>query len=280
MKLWKPEELPKLPTLKLAVVGHVEWVTFMAVEQLPKPGRIGHASRFLEEPAGGGAVVAVQLAKLLKQEIHFFTALGKDDFGYKSQHRLEELGLKTSVAWRATPTRRAISLVDACGERAITVIGERLQPTAQDSLPWDDLNKFDGVFVTATDSKGMNLCRAADFLATTPRVGLKTIQRANVEIDALIGSGLDPDEQIPNGSINPIPRIRISTEGDSGGRIWPSERYQAFEAKSEVIDAYGCGDSFAAGVTAGLSAGWRTDQAISLGSYCGAKCVTHFGPYK
>ena len=27
-------------------------------------------------------------------------------------------------------------------------------------------------------------------------------------------------------------------------------------------------------------AGWDIAKAISLGSYCGAECATHFGPYK
>ena len=44
-----------LPPLRLAVVGHVEWVEFLAVDQLPRPGAIGHALRSLQEPAGGGA---------------------------------------------------------------------------------------------------------------------------------------------------------------------------------------------------------------------------------
>jgi ribokinase len=46
-----------------------------------------------------------------------------------------------------------------------------------------------------------------------------------------------------------------------------------------MVDAYGCGDSFAAGVTAGLAAGWSPEQAISLGCHCGAACATWLGPY-
>jgi ribokinase len=45
------------------------------------------------------------------------------------------------------------------------------------------------------------------------------------------------------------------------------------------VETYGCGDSFAAGVTAGLAAGWSTTEAIKLGAQCGATCATHFGPY-
>jgi hypothetical protein len=60
-----------LAALNLAVVGHVEWVSFVAVEQLPVAGSIDRASAFLEEPAGGGAVVAVQLARLSGKRVRF-----------------------------------------------------------------------------------------------------------------------------------------------------------------------------------------------------------------
>ncbi len=280
MKLCNPKTLPTIPKLKLAVIGHIEWVTFLSVEELPKAGLIGHASKLLEEPAGGGAVVAVQLSKLIKQPVHFFTALGKDNLGNKSLERLKELGLILHIAWRDEPTRRAVSFVDSHGERAITVIGKRLQPTANDALPWETLHDFDGIFVTATDSQGLKYCRSAGVLTTTPRIGLQTIKEANVVIDALIGSGLDPAEQISEYSISPMPRLRISTEGMLGGLIWPSDRYQAIKPDAKPIDSYGCGDSFAAGVTAGMAAGWNMEQSISLGAYCGAKCVTRFGPYE
>ena len=38
MNLLEPQDLPDLPKLKLAVVGHVEWVTFLSTDQLPQPG--------------------------------------------------------------------------------------------------------------------------------------------------------------------------------------------------------------------------------------------------
>ena len=100
-----------------------------------------------------------------------------------------------------------------------------------------------------------------------------------IQLDALIGSGLDPGEHVPDTALFPTPRLRIATEGALGGQLWPGGRYQAVSLKSPVVDAYGCGDSFAAGVTAGLAAGWTDEQAINLGAHCGASCATHFGPY-
>lgn len=268
-----------LSHLKLAVIGHQEWVTFLQVNALPQPGRISRSLRDLEEPAGAGAVVAVQLARLTGQRIPFFTALGRDAIGERSVARLEALGVDPLVAWRDRPSRRGISLVDDGGDRAITVIGDRHTPVAQDPLPWELLADCDGVFVSATDAAGMALARRAKVLTATPRLRLPVLQEAGVAIDALIGSGLDPSEQLPIGVLNPPPALTIATEGAQGGLLTPGGRYPASTPPGPVVESYGCGDSFAAGVTAGLAAGWEPSQATHLGATCGAACATRFGPY-
>ena len=269
-----------LPPLRLAVVGHVEWVEFLAVDQLPRPGAIGHALRSLQEPAGGGAVVAVQMARLQQQPVQFFTALGRDSIGEACVKRLEHLGLEVHVAWRETPTRRGLSMVDDEGDRAITVIGERLTPTLDDDLPWDALAACDGLFVTAADAPLLKACRSAAVLAATPRVRLPVLQEARVLLDALIGSGLDPGEQVELDQLNPAPQALIRTEGAAGGLSRPGGRYEPAPLPGPLVESYGCGDSFAAGVVSGLAARWSLAEAIALGAQCGAACATRFGPYE
>ena len=117
-------------------------------------------------------------------------------------------------------------------------------------------------------------------MVASPRLGTSLFQEKNIKLDALIGSALDPEERMESQKIIPAPRLRIATKGSLGGEVWPGGPFQAAQLDSPVIDTYGCGDSFAAGVTTGLSAGWDIQQAISLGAHCGAKCVTHFGPYE
>ena len=122
---WTPlalASLPTLPPLRLAVVGHVEVVSFVQVEALPKAGEILRARHFHELPAGGGAVVAVQMARLLGTPVPFFTALGRDAIGERAAAQLQDLGLELHVSWQEAPTRRAITFVDGEGERTITVI--------------------------------------------------------------------------------------------------------------------------------------------------------------
>src|SRR5579871_6355038 len=106
---------------KVAVVGHVEWVLFARAPCVPHAGEIIHARNAFEEPAGGGAVAAVQLARLVGEAV-LITALGDDELGRRSAERLRELGVDVWAATRAEPTRRALTLLDDAGERTITTI--------------------------------------------------------------------------------------------------------------------------------------------------------------
>ncbi len=275
-----PKEIFSLPKLKLAVIGHIEWVTFLKVDQLPIAGEISHAKDYFEEAAGGAAVAAVQMARLINEPVDLITSLGKDNNGEKCYERLIKLGLNLKVAWRDKPTRKGISLISKDGERAITVIGERLQPIASDNLPWSDMKNYDGIFITATDKEGIRHASKARFVAATPRTGQATLKNSKVKINALIGSGLDPGEKINYEELVPKPDIYIATEGKLGGTVYPKEyKYKAIKPSSQEIDTYGCGDCFAGAVTTALAAKLNLDQAIKIGAYCGAECSTHYGPY-
>ena len=280
MKIYPPKEIFRLPKLKLAVIGHIEWVTFLKVDQLPLAGEISHAKDCFEEAAGGAAVAAVQMARLINGPVDLITSLGKDNYGEKCYERLTKLGLNLKVAWREKPTRKGISLISKDGERAITVIGERLQPIASDNLPWSDMKNYDGIFITATDKEGIRLARKAKFLSATPRAGEKILKMSKVKINALIGSGLDPGEKINYEEIEPKPDLYIATKGKSGGEIFPNNiKYKSIKPSSKEIDTYGCGDCFAGAITTALSAKLTLEQAINIGAYCGAECSTHYGPY-
>src|SRR5437763_2044332 len=131
--------------MRTAVVGHVEFVEFASVERVPSPGEIVTARRDWTEPAGGGAVAAVQLARLAG-ECTLYTALGDDEIARRSREGLERLGVHVVAAIRAgQPTRRAFTFLDDAGERTITVIGARLQPARRDPLPWAALRDTDAV---------------------------------------------------------------------------------------------------------------------------------------
>jgi ribokinase len=272
--------------LRTAVVGHVEWVESIRVDRLPQSGEIAHGTLAWSLPAGGGAVAAVQLARLAGG-CEFFTALGRDETGERAHLKLEELGVTTHVAWRDAPTRRGVTMVEPDGERTITTVGDRLRPEAHDALPWDDLAATDAVYVCATDDGGLHAARAARVLTATPREG-PTLRTAGVLLDVLIGSGRDPAERYERGWIDPEPRLVVRTEGLNGG-AWEtasgrSGRYDAAGRPGPEPgvepDAYGCGDSFAAGLTFALGLGEALPDALRIAARCGAVCAAGSGPYQ
>jgi len=265
--------------LNFAVVGHVEWMNFLKVDQLPQPGVISHSEKSLEYPAGGGSIIAKTLSELTLNQIHFFTALGNDDYGDRCFKILSNMGIKLHVSWRDKPTRSGFSMTDSRGERAITVIGERLAPTHKDNLKWNILEKMDGIFITASDSEIFEIARSASILCTTPRVGLNTINKSNVHLDGLIGSNLDPGEVFSFTELSVKPKYTIKTEGENGGIIFPGGRYEALVNNKLKIDSYGCGDSFAAGILYGMASKWDIDKSLNLAKILGRDASEYFGPY-
>lgn len=270
----------KKGNLNFAVVGHVEWMNFLKVDQLPKPGVISHSEKSIEYPAGGGSVIAKTLSELTNNQVHFFTSLGNDYYGEQSFKILSNYGIRLHVAWRDKPTRKGFSLIDSNGERSITVIGERLAPTYKDKLDWNLFEKMDGIFITASDSEIFKKARIADSLCTTPRVGINTINKSNVFLDGLIGSNLDPGEVFSLSDISIKPKLIIKTEGENGGILYPGGRYKALINTKQKIDSYGCGDAFAAGILYGLSSKWSIDKILSLAKLLGKDASEFFGPYK
>jgi ribokinase len=267
---------------RVAVVGHVEWVEFLRVPAVPRPGEIAHASEVFEQAAGGGAVAAVQLRKLAGSCV-FFTALGDDQIGRRAADDLRSRGVELRVAWHeGEAQRRAVTFIDDHGERTITVLGDRLAPRACDDIGWDDLASFDAVYLTAADVEGVRLARAARCLVATSRV-LPLLQEAAVPLDAVVGSSRDPSEAYAAGDLDPAPEFVVMTAGASGGTIERRDQepaaFAAAPLPGSVADAYGAGDSFAAGLTYGLGAGMSIEEAVEVGARCGAHCMTGRGAY-
>ena len=273
--------MPDLGRMRAAVVGHVEWIWFGAVDIVPGPGDIAHATDDWEEPAGGGAVAAVQLRKLAGA-CDLFTALGDDELGDRSRRELTDHGLDVHARKRDERTRRALTLVDPAGERTITTLGPRLAPSASDPLPWERLDTADTVYVTAGDAGAFRLARRARVMVVTSRA-LGELLEADVVPDALVGSARDPAERVDVGMLPWRPPLLVRTEGTSGGRYETSSggtgRYDAVEVRGPDGDAYGAGDSFAAGLTYALGAGWELGRTLAFAARCGAACASGRGPY-
>jgi ribokinase len=267
----------------MAVVGHVEWVTFARMPHVPRIGEVLHATDPFDEPAGGGAVAAVQLARLAGESV-LVTALGEDEHGRRAVARLGELGVKAHAAWRSgLPTRTAVTLVDDAGERTITTFGPRLEAVVGDEeLPWSVLGEMDAVYFTAGDLDALHAARAARVLVASPRA-LDALGHG-VPLDALVLSADDAIERSEAERARRDAELVVFTEGKHGGSYTQcngtSGSWSAATPPGDPRDSYGCGDSFAAGLTYGLGAGLAVSDALDLAARCGAVCLAGRGPYE
>jgi ribokinase len=268
--------------VRLAVVGHVEWCSFARVERVPAPGEIVQAVEVWEQPAGSGAVAAVQIARLAG-ECLFLTALAENELGRRAKRELEAMGLRVEAAWRAGSQRRAFVHLDADGERTITVTGRRIEPHASDPLPWAELADVDAIYLTAGDSGAVRAARAARELVATVRAG-EALASSGIEVDVLVMSADDTGERYRPGDFDPTPLAIVRTEGAAGGWLetvaGKRTRWPAATLPGPRMDSYGAGDSFAGGLTYALGLDSSIDKALALAARCGAACVTGRGPYE
>ncbi len=264
---------------RFAVVGHVEWIEFGRFTHVPEPGEIIDATEWFSEAAGSAAVVAVQLAKL-SGDVDFFTTLGTDERGRRAKERLTELGVRVHAAPREAMQRWGFVHLTDDGERTISIVGERHAPTGEDDLPWGRLDGADACFVSGGDNAAMRQARRARLLVATPRA---VASLAGVQLDALIGSGKDRLEQVDPDTLDPPPKLIVTTAGKEGGTWQAGEqrkgRFEVAELPGPLVDAYGAGDTFAGGFTYGLGAGYEIDDALAFAARAGAANLTGRGPY-
>jgi ribokinase len=266
--------------VKVAVVGHVEWVEFLRVPRVPEPGSIVTASEVWGEPAGGGGVASVRLARLAGEAL-FVTAVGDDEVGRRTVRDLRALGVRVEAAVRDEPMRRAFTYVDDDGERTITLLSHKLVPRASDPLPWDELADYDGVYFTGGDAGAVRRARAARVLVATARE-LPTLREAGVELDVLVRSADDDGERYEPGDLDPPPRLDVATEGKKGGTYdgeRGSGRFEAVAIPGTLVDTYGAGDSFAAGLTYAFARGDDVPEALRFAAAEGAKAMTRRGAH-
>jgi ribokinase len=269
--------------MKVAVVGHVEYVEFALVKRVPKPGEIVHSEDTWSEAAGGGSVAAVQLAKLAGGSSLFYTALGDEELGHRARRELEERGVKVHCVFLDKPQRRAFTYLDSGGERTITTIHERYGPSGDHDLAWDELEGADGVYFVSGDASALQAARKAKVLVATAR-SLDVLKESGVQLDALVHSAKDAGEPYSPGQLDPEPKLVVGTAGAEGGAWTAGEgrtgSFHAAPLPGPVADAYGAGDCFAAGLTFGLGSGLEVPEALELASRCGAASITGRGAYE
>jgi ribokinase len=269
------------PAPLVGVVGHVEWVDFAVVERIPAPGEILHAREAFADVGGGGGVAAVLMARLLGA-VELFTAVGSDAVGEACAARLAGHGVTAHVGVHAREQRRCFTHLTDDHERAITALGPRLGPRGADTLPWDRVAALDAVYLTAGDPDAIRCARAARVVVATPRAAPDLIEAA-IALDAVVFSSTDRAEQGIAERLDPAPAVVVRTAGAAGG-AWAAAdgatgSWAAAPLPGPPVDAFGCGDGFAAALTIALGAGLTMDAATAYAARVGAAILTGRGPY-
>ena len=173
------------------------------------PARSCTPSRRWEEAAGGGAVAAVQLAKL--------NGVGAP------LHRARRR--RARPAARAASSRRAASRVHAAAARraaaprvhatSTTTASGRSRSSGRSSFPRATTARCRG---RSSRAATPSTSSAATSRRSAPRAGprvlvatareLATLRRAEEELDVLVGSGEDAGERFEPGELEPPPRHR------------------------------------------------------------------------
>ncbi len=263
--------------MRVAVVGHVEWVTFIPVDAPPTPGSILHATPGWEEPAGGGGVAAVELARLAGR-CRLYTGLGDDAIGRRIPVTLAALGVEVQANTTSGPHRRALTLVDPGAERTIVVVGPAQEAAG---LRGKDFEGVDAVYFCKGDAASVRAARSARVLVATARV-LPVLAEAGVELDALVLSSSDPSERYAPTDLPIAPRLIARTDGARGGAWQTAERqgrWRAAPLPGPAVDTYGAGDSFAAGLAWALCHGHHVQAALDMAAAGGALALTRRGAH-
>jgi ribokinase len=261
--------------VRLAVVGHVEWVSFLPVDGVVRSGAILHSDGGWEEPGGGGGVAAVELARL-GGRCTLFTGVGDDAVGHRLEADFARHGVTVDASRWQGPHRRAITLTGTDAERTIVVVGDAQHRRGLT----DELEGVDAVYLCKGDVAAVRAARRARVLVATARV-LPLLREAGVRVDALVGSASDPSERY-DGDLVPAPGVVVRTEGAAGGHWSTADRagrWTAAPLPGEPVDAYGCGDSFAAALTYALGRGDDVEQACAFAAERGAVALTRRGAH-
>src|SRR5262249_19266139 len=160
--------------------------------------------------------------------------------------------------------------------------GGRRGRRGDEPLPWDELVDADAVYFTAGDSAALKAARSARILVASVRAK-EVLASAGAQLDVLVASGNDRDERYVPGDIEPAPRLVARTAGREGGTLLTPDgmtiRWAAAALPGRVVDAYGAGDCFAAGLAVWLGGGRSTADAPAVGARWGAARMTGRGPY-
>ena len=202
------------------------------------------ATRPWQEPAGGGAVVARQIARLAGR-CEFFTALGDDDLGRARR------GASPSSGRRPRPVRRQDAARLGARRRRRRADDHRARRQAAAARAAAARRATTLVFFVSGERRG------AALRASRPLPRGDAARAADAPRRRASGSTCSSAARATRASSSTARSRRDDGRADRGraGGTANGERYAAAPLPGPVVDTYGAGDSFAAALCFALARG-------------------------
>ena len=284
---------------KCAVIGSINMDMVLSVPRFPAAGETLTGGNFQTMPGGKGANQAVALGRL-GAPVRMAGRVGDDAFGrrYLDHFRKNGVDVRAVDAVAGTATGVADILVNAAGENCIVIapganglcdlewLDRALEATAdceifllQLEIPLDTvaeavrrLRKM-GKTILLDPAPAVPLSEdvlsAVDFL--TPN---------ETELKA-VTSGLPEDagvEERVRHLVGGSGRVVVHKRGADGAYIGTRDGIEHVPGFSvRAVDTTAAGDTFNAGLAAGLAMGWPLRDAVRLANAAGALAVTAYG---
>lgn len=256
---------------------------------------VNRSSRTLRY-ASGKAINAARVLRTLGQDVCAMGFAGGDG-GALLRRELNAMGAGHQFIEVTAPTRNCVTVVDRSTQSAtelieepgtvtlanctmlLDVLRERLEPASAlllaGSLPPGApadfyANCLDGLpdsLITVLDATGIPLQRA---LPCRPTV----VKPNRAELAETVGLEVATDDQLKTAIQRLIqlgPRWAVITDGPRPATVSDGNQFFRISTPTvKVLSAIGSGDSFAAGLIAGLCQGRTVPEACRLGAACGA----------
>lgn len=277
--------------IECAIFGGIILDKYMEIESFPKRGQdVLIRSDF--NIAGGCSVNMAATFQNLGGRAHIVSYLGSDFYGREIMNYLISHDLSLKYIKRIEgESGYCIVLLEKDGERTF-LTKKGAEDYFERGLLSGDESKICNVMITGyylLSKHGEEITACLERIAKNgglilfdPGPLFHIIDTGILNRVISISRVVTVNESEKKAIVNPMDKSKILVikKGGKGGTVYCGEQSFGYRAKSaEVVDTTGAGDSFAAGLMFGLSAGMGIKEAVDVAVESAAKTVSLKGPH-